>query len=499
MRARNASPPVVGIHLRLGRLLARLGQLDEAIEALRSAVQEFPGDAAAHVYLANALLASQAGPAAEKEAGRLLKQALALQPDAPAPRLAEAALLVSQGRFEEALAQYDTVLARDPGHAVAAAGRVRAHERRGNFAAALAAIEPWLDAQPRDLDIALAYASLAPRVDRLPAALAHLQTIDPASIEPERRQELYFARGALRDRLGDYAGAFADIAAANRLTPAQDPSGPFASLLAAYGRLMRVHDSERMAARPRASNRSNLPVFIVGMPRSGTSLVEQVLASHPQVYGAGELSALRRLAASLPRRLDSPHPYPECAHELGAPLLDELAAEHLAWLQALAPGARRITDKMPHNFRWLGLVDQLFPGARVIHCVRDPRDTCLSVWFQPINPGHSYASDLHALGVYYRHYERLMAHWHAVLSLPILDVSYEDMVENHEATVRRVLEFCNLPWDDRCLRFYEHGRVVNTPSYDQVRRPIYRDSIGRWRHYDAFLEPLRAGLEVRPA
>jgi len=497
-RACRATPPVPEACRRLGRLYAQTGRLDEAVATLREALQAMPDDVETRVFLANALAASQAGPRAIGEAGQLLRQAVALAPAEPAPRLALGDLLLSQGLHEDAMEHLEAVLSRDPEHAAAGAARARVLERQRDYPAALAAIEPLLARHPRDADVALAYAAIAPRVGHVEQALAHLEGIEDAGIDPARRQELLFARAALRDRLADYEGAFEDFAAANRLTPAPDGAGTTEAavdaLIDAHEDLIREHDAARVAARPRARNRSGLPVFIVGMPRSGTTLVEQVLASHPAVYGAGELSAMRGIAMSLPTDLGRSEQYPKCAHALVPPLLDHIAERHLQWLQEMAPGAERITDKMPHNFRWLGLVDQLFPAARVIHCVRDPRDTCLSIWFQPFSPGHPYAADLRALGRYYRQYQRLMSHWRAVLALPILELRYEDMVEQHESTVRRLVEFCNLPWDDRCLRFYEHGRAVNTPSQDQVRRPIYRESLGRWRNYVSHLAPLEAGL-----
>jgi hypothetical protein len=167
----------------------------------------------------------------------------------------------------------------------------------------------------------------------------------------------------------------------------------------------------------------------------------------------------------------------------------------------LAPDAQRITDKMPHNFLRLGLIRLLFPGARIIHCVRDPRDTCLSCYFQGFNDSHDYAYDLEHLGIYYTQYRRLMAHWRRVLDPPMFELRYEALVEHPEPMSRALIDFCGLPWDERCLRFYESKRAVATSSYDQVRHPIYRGSLGRWRHYKRYLAPLlhALGPEAAPA
>ena len=152
---------------------------------------------------------------------------------------------------------------------------------------------------------------------------------------------------------------------------------------------------------------------------------------------------------------------------------------------------------MPHNFRWLGLIDQLFPCAQVIHCMRDPMDNCLSIYFQKFNMHHGYSSDLGALGRYYRRYEALMAHWRNALRIPILDVRYEALVADQETMTRQLIEFCGLRWDERCLRFYESDRVVVTPSYDQVRQPVYKKSVARWKNYEKYLDPLKEGLGLR--
>ena len=244
-------------------------------------------------------------------------------------------------------------------------------------------------------------------------------------------------------------------------------------------------------------NPSARPIFIVGMPRSGTSLAEQILASHPDVYGAGELMDFAAVAQGL--GFDHAHSSGFTARL--ASLNDAESSRYVeAYLQSidrLSNGERYVTDKLPYNFLHLGLIQILFPNARVIHARRDPMDSCLSCYFLAFIGTHPHAYDLEDLGVYYREYERLMTHWHDVLSLPILDVQYEEAVEDIEATCRRMIEFCELDWDDRVLDFHQSDRVVRSASYDQVRRPVYRSSVGRWKPYEAWLDPLRQGLSGR--
>ena len=217
------------------------------------------------------------------------------------------------------------------------------------------------------------------------------------------------------------------------------------------------------------------------MPRSGTSLVEQILASHARVYGAGERTEIGNLADRLNKTemLD----YVEHLENLDQQNLDRMASEYLQTVTRPAGDAERITDKMPTNFLHLGFIAQLFPAARIIHCRRDPRDTCLSIYFQEFNLAHNYANNLGALAHFYREYERLMDHWLAVLDLPILEVNYLETVFNLERSARRMVNFLDLEWDPDCLQFHRSGRITATASYDQVRQPVYTGSIGRWKHY----------------
>jgi hypothetical protein len=175
--------------------------------------------------------------------------------------------------------------------------------------------------------------------------------------------------------------------------------------------------------------------------------------------------------------------------------LDELAGRYLGGLSSLNPAALRICDKLPANFLHLGLISLLFPKARIIHCRRDAMDTCLSCYFSDFASGNLFSFDLKNLGEYYRQYDRLMAHWHSVLDVPILSVQYEQLVGDLEGQTRRMLEFLALPWDERCLRFHQNPRPVSTLSSEQVRQPIYQSSVGRWRHYQKHLEPLWAALQ----
>ena len=248
---------------------------------------------------------------------------------------------------------------------------------------------------------------------------------------------------------------------------------------------------------PRATHGSEAPVFIVGMPRSGTTLVEQILASHPAVHGAGEIDwILRAWATAVARNSQAASPLSHCLDRLSVRDVDDLADAYLEPLLALNPSAERIVNKSPANFMHLGLIEVLFPMARVIHCRRDPLDTCLSCYMTDFAVGNDFSYALASAGHFYRHYDQMMSHWNEVLNLRILEVNYEQVVKDLDGETHRMLEFLDLPWNDACLRFHENKRFVATASNAQVRQPIYQSSVGRWRNYDRHLGPLRKALEA---
>jgi tetratricopeptide (TPR) repeat protein len=253
-------------------------------------------------------------------------------------------------------------------------------------------------------------------------------------------------------------------------------------------------DRDRLAQGPRARKRDAAPVFIVGMPRSGTILCEQILAAHAQAHGAGERSTLPRAFRALggsPVQADGVH----AIAALDADALDEAAARYLADLRALAPDKTRIVDKLPGNFAYLGLAGVMLPGAKIIHCVRDPRDIGLSIFTFRFHGAHGYAHDLRDLGWYIGQYDRLMAHWKTVLPGRILTVRLSDWVADFDGTLARVLAHVELPHDPNCARFYESESRVRTVSYAQVRQPINARGLGRWRAYERQLAPLIKELE----
>jgi tetratricopeptide (TPR) repeat protein len=443
----------------LGNVLLLEGKAGEAIPCYREAVRLRPGYAEACLNLGNAL----------REDDRLAeglawyREAVRLRPDNPKAHNNLAAALLETGDTRRAEAHLRECLKYSPGSSL--------------VLSTLAANGLYSDADPGP--------------ERLRARLA-----DPR-LAPAEASQLHFALAHVLDRGDRPDEAFRHYAESNRLRrellrqsgEAHDPDEHsrfvdrlIAAFTPAYFERVRGFGSDTEAL-----------VFVVGMPRTGSSLVEQIVTHHPEAAGVGEFRDLPRMTETLPERLGVSEPYPECVSRLDAASVGRLAEGYLQRVRELAGPARRVTDKMLMNFLHLGFIATLFPRARVVHCRRDPLDTCVSCFTQTFR-NMSFTLDLEHLGRYHRDYERLMAHWREVLPLPVLDVAYEELVADTGRVSRQLVEFCGLPWDERCLRFYENPRPVRTVSKLQVRRPVYGSSVGRWRRYAAHLAPLRLAL-----
>ncbi|QFY88394.1 sulfotransferase [Magnetovirga frankeli] len=289
--------------------------------------------------------------------------------------------------------------------------------------------------------------------------------------------------GKFCDDTKDYAAAFAYYRQANELKKQINRAYDRQTQVARVNILIDSHAPEVVRQAWAGSSDSQQPLFILGMPRSGTSLLEQILASHPQTFGAGELKfwgdAVKRFAQE------------SHTAQYGEAMLRETAAACLANLDKHSADALRVVDKMPRNFHYLGFIHACFPQARILHATRNPIDTCLSIYFQDFKQSHDYANDLDDLVHYYREYRRLMDHWRSVLPADVLlEVPYESVIADQEGWSRRVIDFIGLDWDESCLNFHQTQRRVGTSSNWQVRQPIYQTSKERWRHYAEWIEPL---------
>jgi hypothetical protein len=336
-------------------------------------------------------------------------------------------------------------------------------------------------------------ARFAPGDARLPAmeALAG----DMPSLAIRDQIALGFALGKAFGELDDPERAMRHLFDANALRRGQlgyDETRTLRRL----ARIEEVFTAELLDRMASAGEPSALPIFIVGMPRSGTTLVEQILASHPQVFGAGEIAEFGRIVESICEPAGAAGAFPEMFPTLAAHELRELGARYLAALRAIAPHAARVTNKMPGNFRLIGVIRLALPHARIIHVRRDPVDTCLSC-FSKLFRTQPYTYELGELGRYYGAYASLMAHWRRVLPAgAMLEVRYEEVVRDLEGEARRIVAYCGLDWDARCLDFHRATRPVRTASANQVRRPLYDSAVGRWRAYEPWLRPLLDALRT---
>lgn len=522
-------PDLVEAHYFLGNALREQGQLREAVKCYREAIRL----RADFLEAVSNLGATLRHLGQYQEALQLLQRARSINPNSPHvltnlgavlvaidrseeaipyfaaamardPRFFDAHYLLAHtwqylGRFDHALTSYRVALELQPNEPSAIAGIAEILEVRGAVSDAKALIQPLIESGTTNVRVLVVYGALARHSHERESAAALIEThVARRSPNGAEQIPLHYALGKLYDTLSEYDRAFAQYDLAKRKIRAQEeesfrrrnPAKQTARLRA----WTETGDAAYWASLPRATNRDERPVFVVGMQRSGTTLAEQILASHPVVHGAGELKDVGRIGDALRQELGTGARYPRCLSAVTPEILDRAAQRYLDRLDALGPGALRIVDKMPGNFLRLGLISLLFPKARIIHMMRDPLDTCLSIYFQKFNTVNSYAFDLGDLGRHYRAYRHLMSYWRETLAIPLLEVQYEELVTEPESQIRRLIAFCGLEWDPRCLRFHEIQRDVNTPSYEQVRRPMYTGSIGRWRDYERHLGPLIAAL-----
>ena len=493
-RALRLDPRYAEAFYRVGRLLSENAEFEEAEAYIRHAVELKPDYVEGLIGLGTMIATRAAGEGDLRSARGYLDQAISMQPNESGAHYALARLAQLEGHFSDAVEHYDRALSLRSDFPDAIAGKVMALERMGQVEQGHAIIAPLIRSDVPNATMALAGAAVARNDEQRQAAIGYLtQSLDKEKTRG-LRIDLHFALGKLLDEMGDYDLAFPHFEKANALGAGKFDADKNAAW---FERIMCTYDADRIAALDRAPNMDARPIFIVGMPRSGTSLVEQILASHPSVYGAGELTKLNDIVQSLPRLSNSDQGFPDCVPNLTSDLLQTAADEYLSLIGQLAgPDALKVTDKMPHNFVCLGFIEQLLPAARVVHCVRDPLDTCLSIFFEKFNHHHLYANNLEHLGIYYKQYTGLMAHWRSVLRMPMLELRYEDLIANQEAVTRELIDFCGLPWDERCLQFHESRRIVATPSYNQVRKPLYKKSVGRWRNYDRHIGVLNAQLDT---
>ncbi len=522
-KAISQNPSVADFHLNLGNVHLARGSAERAVVCYNEALRLNPGDPTVHNNLGNAL--SSQGDF--QSALQCYKKALVLNPNSAITNNNLGTAWKELGRYDAAIACYRRALELAPGLVEALVNLGSAYHLKGDLESAVTSCQKALEIKPEstearfnlgnilqeqgDFDGARVQYESVLRLDPYHAkthynlSLSRKYTSSDSShgeriasmlnkpdLSEKDRIYLQFALGKISSDCGSYDDAFKHYREANQMArPAFNREGHARYIT----RVVETYAPEFFKLKGFGGSDSERPVFVVGMPRAGTTLVEQVISSHPRIEGAGELSDLDMIGANLPKTLSVSRPYPDCIAWLDERTARALAESYLERLRLVSESALRVVDKMPTNYLHLGLIAVLFPRARIIHCQRDPMDVCLSCYFQYFSTQLNFTFDLVDLGFYYRQYERLMAHWRRVLPVPLLEIRYEDLVQNHEEISRRLVDFCGLEWDERCLEFYNNRRPVKTASSWQVRQPIYATSVARWKPYERYLESLREALE----
>jgi len=495
----------------MGALDLQQGQVDAALTCLKTAVELLPGDAEVHNNYGCALerhsrlleaelnyqkaIAINSGFAlalhnlgvVQRELGRFRESAVSLRAAAKIlPEYANAffnlALTLKKlNQYEEAELSFRRALQIQPDHTHALVGLGNLLANFGRFNEAEHLFQKVLQTEPANLPAWSAITEIRKMTRADTAWLASAAQVRRACQTPRDASRYHFARGKYCDDVGDYEKAFQHYQQANRLASQiavpYDPDAEAAAVERIRAGFLRSRIFQSGASS------SERPVFIVGMPRSGTSLAEQIIATHSQVAGGGELQfwsgAMNQIMAM------------SQTYDLDPATIQYLAQTYLQELDEVSTGALRIIDKGPDNFRNLGLIHAVFPHARIIHLQRNPIDTCLSIFFQDFGGTFSYANDLSHLAHYYRQYQRLMAHWRKTLpAAQFLEVPYQGLVSDQEQWTRKIIAFAGLKWEPGCMQFQDTRRMVDTASLWQVRQKMYATSLGRWRHYEQFIGPL---------
>jgi tetratricopeptide (TPR) repeat protein len=485
------NPDLALTYSNMGQALQEEGKLDDAVAWYQRGLQLEPGSARIHCNLASALEEQEK----HEEAAARYDKALELDPGSAEAHNGLGFVRHEQGQFEEAKARYREALRLQTDFAPAHGNLGTVLEELNEFDAALVCFREALRHDPNHSG---AYAQIATMLrGKLPEAdlAAMRQLLAERQLSEGKRSSLHFGLAQVLDARGAYDEAAEHLSHANALCQADwqkrgkgyDPTEHTRfvdELIAAFTPeyFERVRGFGLQAERP---------VFIVGLPRSGTTLIEQVLASHSQVFGAGELRYVRDTFEALPQALNREATPVACVPWLDRATCGQVAQRHLDRLGALNEPAPRITDKLPDNYLYLGLIATLFPRAKLIHCRRDLRDVAVSCWmthFRYIR----WTSDL--IAARFREYQRLMDHWRQVLPVPLLEVDYAETVADLEGVARRLVAWCGLEWEPGCLAFHQNRRPVRTASVTQVRQPIYKQSVARWKNYEKALGPLFAQL-----
>jgi tetratricopeptide (TPR) repeat protein len=475
----------------LGNVLLASGEAEKAMENYEKALDLIPNYAEAHSNMGNAL--RELGQ--QEDAIKSYEKSLSIRPDFAMAHYNMGIVVDELGHPEDAINHYKQAIKLEPEYTEAYNNLGFSLQESGRREEAVENYEKALSIKP---DYAAAHLHLSMIVPQQERIATIEQLLSQPSIADVDATLYHFALGNIYNSSELYDSAFTHFNRANDLK--RKAINYEAKVYSDYvDNLCKTYTSNYLEKRKQFNANSNVPVFIIGMPRSGTTLVEQILSSHSEVYGAGELSTLRRIEKSLAEQLGGTKAYPTSMLSCDKEIAKQYAEEYLREIRGHSDSARRITDKNPGNFHRIGLIKTLFPNARIIHCQRNALDTCTSIYFNHFVEGNEYSFRLEELGQYYLDYEKLMKHWSGLFAEDILTVQYEELVKNQEKTSRTLIQHIGVEWEDACIDFHLNTRTVRTASSVQVRQPLYEKSINRWKHYESQLAPLTRILGDRDA
>jgi len=476
----------VGTMMKLGQAYSEARLIPESIQVYEQALALAPDNA----LISRRLGASQLIMGQVKKAIGCFERALSLRPDYFAAQIDLALALRQSGRAEEALVLLGAAIELKPDHEEAHINLALTLKQLGRTEAAIEQLKQFLAIRPACGRAYYHLSVIKPGQKAIP--LVKNLVSDP---ELPNGDAIYchFALGNFFDNGNFFDQAFEHFHKANSLQ--RETFSYDAGENTHYvDSLIRVYSNDFMRDKSPFGSASQLPVFIVGMPRSGTSLTEQILSSHSLVHGAGEIRACPAINYSIAEQLNYVRPDPECMPLIDAEMIEEHSARYVQELSFLCTTAERITDKEPGNFFRIGLIKSLFPNARIIHCRRNPLDTCTSIFFHCFTALQC-SFELTELGQFYRDYQRLMSHWENLFPGEIFTLQYEELVADQERVSKRLIDYLGLEWDEKCLDFHNNERNVVSPSNLQIRQPMYENSINRWKRYEKHLQPLIGVLQ----
>lgn len=482
--------------LRRGFRMLETGRVGEAEAIAHQGLKHNKKDSLVHALLGQIAETRGHHAAATKH----YRDAIRCDPRQIMPYIALGQSETELGRYPQAIASLKKALNINPDFPNAIAALADAYDKQGESNKALELIQPFLDRAEDTQQMAIVYAAVKMNLGDHEAAVEvarrHFESPD---LSPNARHLLGFTLGRSLESLKRHDEAFEAYRRANEAYPATFDAPSF---IREIDQVIETYSSEYLVRLPRSRQTGDKLIFITGLPRSGTTLVERIINTHPQARAAGEVIFLVNLITDMPLTISSDQPYPRCVLDLDRNDVDRLAGKYLEGMRPYSRGMQRVVDKNLSNWRNLGLILLLFPEAKIIHCRRDPLDTCFSCFASALSTlTNAWTADLESIGRVYGQYRRLMTHWMGVSDRPIFEVQYEELIEDQDEISRSLIDFVGLEWDDRCLRFHEDAAAGRGPglaptlSYDQVRKPVYSTSRGRSRAFEKHLAPLQAQLE----